>query len=113
MLQPKDQPVDEPWAKRLKMPDGDTDTYLRGVKCPACGSEQLYLGAGNYVTCAMLSCPNPDYTAALTDRIQAECNRARLSEARYVENYFDGEAFYPDEWQRRIAELQQLMKGRE
>lgn len=46
----------------------------------------------------------------LRQAIQAECNRARLSEARYVENYFDGEAFYPDEWQRRIAELQQLMK---
>lgn len=46
----------------------------------------------------------------LLELCQAECNRARLSEARYVENYFDGEAFYPDEWQRRIAELQQLIK---
>lgn len=28
-------------------------------KCPACHGQSLFLGAGGYVTCSYLSCPNP------------------------------------------------------
>ena len=28
-------------------------------RCPACGSERLFLGAGGYVTCLWIECPDP------------------------------------------------------
>lgn len=28
--------------------------------CPACRGASLFLGAGGYVTCARLECPEPD-----------------------------------------------------
>jgi hypothetical protein len=29
-------------------------------KCPACQRDALFLGAGGYVTCGNLDCPQPD-----------------------------------------------------
>lgn len=34
-------------------------------KCPACGSNSLFLGEGGYVTCGMRPCPQPDLVSDL------------------------------------------------
>lgn len=34
-------------------------------KCPACGSESLFLASGGYVTCAVIPCKNPCAAADL------------------------------------------------
>lgn len=36
---------------------------------------------------------------------QSEIEKAKLSEAKYVENYWDGEEFHADKWQERIEHL--------
>jgi hypothetical protein len=35
--------------------------------CPVCGSESLFLGAGGYVTCSRIDCPEPDAVSSLLD----------------------------------------------
>lgn len=46
--------------------------------CPACGRTALFLGDGEYVTCAHLECPRPDAAADLLDhppfRTRTGCN---------------------------------------
>lgn len=37
-------------------------------RCPACGSESLFLGSGGYVTCSCRPCPDPCGAADLLDR---------------------------------------------
>lgn len=45
---------------------GDELIWLQGLRCPACGNHNtLFVGAGNYVTCAYDKCPNPDYAEAI------------------------------------------------
>lgn len=50
---------------------------VNGIDCPACGHPTLMLMSGNYITCCMADCPNPDYTDALAKQQQAELLRAR------------------------------------
>ena len=38
---------------------------INGIDCPACGHPTLMLMSGNYITCCMADCPNPDYAEAL------------------------------------------------
>jgi hypothetical protein len=40
---------------------------VRG-RCPACSRTTLILGAGGYVTCAHLDCPNPSAASEALDR---------------------------------------------
>ena len=40
--------------------------------CPACGWETLFLGAGGYVTCSRIDCPEPDAAGTLLERLAAE-----------------------------------------
>ncbi|MFE2017569.1 hypothetical protein ACFW9O_05865 [Streptomyces sp. NPDC059499] len=40
---------------------------VRGC-CPACGQPSLFLGAGGYVTCRRLECPQPDAASTLLER---------------------------------------------
>lgn len=40
-------------------------------RCPACGSQSLFLGSGGYVTCGVLRCPEP---GAATDLLQGKRN---------------------------------------
>ena len=41
-------------------PFGNVDLFpkVQG-RCPACGSNSLFLGDGGYVTCSVLGCPDP------------------------------------------------------
>jgi hypothetical protein len=34
-------------------------------RCPACGTSGLFLGAGGYITCSRLECPDPGAATAL------------------------------------------------
>lgn len=45
---------------RMPKPEPNVGPYpkVQGV-CPACKSHSLFLGAGGYVTCAVLSCADP------------------------------------------------------
>lgn len=45
-----------------------------------------------------------------TKRDQQIAFAAQLKEARYVENYYDGEYFHADEWQKRIETLKQAQE---
>lgn len=38
-------------------------------RCPACGGTLLFLGAGGYVTCARIGCPDP---TAATDLLEQQ-----------------------------------------
>lgn len=40
--------------------------------CPACTRTTLILGAGGYITCAHLDCPNPTAASDLLDQQPAE-----------------------------------------
>jgi hypothetical protein len=58
---------DAEWVRQRLMAPGQVvkSGTMRGCfrvagKCPACDVEALALGAGGYVTCASLSCPEPD-----------------------------------------------------
>jgi hypothetical protein len=57
---------------KLIMPDANTDTYVRGFKCPSCGSSSVFLGAGNYLTCGSIECPNPDVADAVNDLAKSD-----------------------------------------
>ena len=35
--------------------------------CPACGATSLFLGAGGYITCARIDCPQPDAATTLLE----------------------------------------------
>jgi hypothetical protein len=50
---------------------------IRG-RCPACHSETLFVGAGGYVTCMFLDCPNP---GAASDWLENDRERARGAKA--------------------------------
>ncbi len=41
-------------------------------KCPACGYGPLFLGAGGYVTCSWIKCPEPD---AATNLLEGKATR--------------------------------------
>lgn len=45
------------------------DKWIKGVKCPACNVESLFVGSGGYITCSRLDCPNPDYAEAFTQKL--------------------------------------------
>lgn len=40
---------------------------IKGINCPACGNETLFVANGNYITCSWHVCPNPspDYADAI------------------------------------------------
>ncbi len=40
---------------------------VRG-RCPACHLRTLFVGAGGYITCSYLNCPDPGAVADLLDR---------------------------------------------
>ncbi|MGV9579751.1 DUF6085 family protein [Streptomyces sp. NPDC003509] len=37
-------------------------------RCPACGNTRLFLGAGGYVTCPRIGCPEPDAASTLLEQ---------------------------------------------
>jgi hypothetical protein len=41
-------------------------------RCPACGNERLFLGAGGYVTCPRIDCPEPDAASTLLEQPRAK-----------------------------------------
>ncbi|MER7813830.1 hypothetical protein [Streptomyces sp. NPDC096153] len=53
-------------------------------RCPACGKTSLFLGAGGYVTCSRLECPEPDAASTLLERVSVPIPanvRAQLAQA--------------------------------
>lgn len=42
------------------------DADVQG-ECPACHNPTLFLGAGGYVTCSLISCPDPEAASKLLD----------------------------------------------
>lgn len=40
---------------------------VRG-RCPACGTSGLFLGNGGYVTCSLISCPEPDAASTMLEQ---------------------------------------------
>jgi hypothetical protein len=46
-------------------------------RCPACGSETLFVGDGGYLTCSRIDCPHPDAAS----QILAEFWQARQHSA--------------------------------
>jgi hypothetical protein len=62
---------------------------VRG-RCPACSRTTLILGAGGYVTCAHLDCPNPSSASDLLDRPGAADIVHTLRNAHVGPNEADG-----------------------
>jgi hypothetical protein len=46
-------------------------TRIQG-HCPACGKAALFVGEGGYVTCSVLTCPEPDAVSTLLDDRETE-----------------------------------------
>jgi hypothetical protein len=70
--------------------------WLEGLHCPACNSKNtLFVAAGNYVTCSLDKCPNPDYADALAASNRRAALEARvdevqrLSKTRWVDLAYD------------------------
>lgn len=78
--------------------------YIDSLDCPACGHSTLYVGAGNYITCGLEECPNPDFAEALEQNIASRIAEARQDEVHRFLTRSDslGESKYAT---RRLNEL--------
>jgi hypothetical protein len=55
-------------AEPATVQEGVAQGFPRVVgRCPACGLTALFLGAGGYVTCASLECPDPGAASDLLE----------------------------------------------
>lgn len=68
-------------------------TWVKGLKCPTCGGESLFVGKGGYMTCSYIPCPEPDYEKGLQSYLYTKVNEARIDEV--IRNpYYNADAEY-------------------
>lgn len=51
-------------------------------RCPACGSRSLFIGAGGFLTCSVITCANPA-TGDVIESLRAELSTARATNVRW------------------------------
>lgn len=85
---------------------------VNGIDCPACGHPTLMLMSGNYITCCMADCPNPDYTDALAKQHQAELLRARIETNKEILKFIPAlQKHSGASWQRGYVSAQQTLRN--
>lgn len=86
-----------------------TLTWLKELRCPACGNNNmLFVADGGYVTCSWHKCPNPNFASAIQTQVAEAEHRARVDEHnKYIQILEQKSCVAALNWaDKRIAELQ-------
>lgn len=81
-------------------------------KCPACGLRILFIGAGGWLTCSNLSCPEPVMSDAITAAVQ-QSNRELLERLKAVTETSRDEHVIRDAIDAELAALERQQAGEE
>ena len=110
------------WAKRARIAEADLELLRPQVdrlgdvqgRCPACGTGNLFVGEGGYITCALDTCPEPDAASTLLEHAAppAETEQCHIVQVDGAPVRITGAAEMTDQEQGYTAEIVRAARRR-